>query len=268
MIKLIKDVCKPVYHFMANENYREYYRLFSKYSKKPRLYRDQVSFLNYSLEVPDVLSFIHQYKEIFIDKSYAFKSDVADPLILDCGANVGLSCLYFKKLYSQCRIKAFEADPAVYKFLKSNLISNLKGGDEVEIFNKAVWTDNKGVEFHTDGADGGTVMGKKSDNKIRIDSIRLKDLLSEQPVDFLKMDIEGAETDVLLDCDQEIQNAKNIFFEYHSFIGRDQRFDEILRMLKTNGFRYFIQSPYIVQEPFLRETVDAMDLQLNVYCTR
>ena len=46
------------------------------------------------------------------------------PRILDCGANVGLASLFFRRLYPQARITAFEADPALFAILEANLDAN------------------------------------------------------------------------------------------------------------------------------------------------
>src|SRR5688572_3562695 len=42
---------------------------------------------------------LHTYKELFEDEIYRFTAAHSSPLIIDCGANIGLSILYFKQLY-------------------------------------------------------------------------------------------------------------------------------------------------------------------------
>jgi hypothetical protein len=41
----------------------------------------------------------HSLQEIFLEETYKFTSPKPDPVIIDCGANIGLSIIYFKKLY-------------------------------------------------------------------------------------------------------------------------------------------------------------------------
>jgi predicted O-methyltransferase YrrM len=53
-------------------------------------------------------------------KIYRFNSLITKPLILDCGANVGVSVLYFKRLYPDAEIIAFEPDEDVFAILKQN----------------------------------------------------------------------------------------------------------------------------------------------------
>ena len=78
-----------------------------------------------------------------------------EPRILDCGANVGLASLYFKKRYPEARVTAFEADPAIADVLRGNLLRN--GCPDVEVVEAAVWTEEGTVEFCREGADSGTI---------------------------------------------------------------------------------------------------------------
>ena len=105
-----------------------------------------VKFLNYTFDVPDLPSFLWQFKEIFVDEIYKFNTMEKEPVIYDCGANIGMSCLYFKTLYPNCKIKAFEADPKIVQILRNNLARN-NILPNVEIINAAVWINNGGVEF-------------------------------------------------------------------------------------------------------------------------
>ena len=68
----------------------------------------------------DPLSFVFMFFDIFIKKSYEFKSKSETPVIIDCGSNIGLSVLYFKKIYPNSIIKAFEPDKEIFKILEKN----------------------------------------------------------------------------------------------------------------------------------------------------
>ncbi len=251
---------------LKNRYYREYLKLLFLYGKSPRYESRDIKFLNYNVKVVDCLSFIYQYKEIFVKKYYLFESSSRSPLIYDCGANIGISCLFFKKHFPAARIKAFEADSKIAGILGDNLQRN--GITDVDVYAKAVWTNNSGIEFYSDPADAGSLYGKG--DKIKVDSIRLKDLVEqeEDQIEFLKLDIEGAETEVIIDLGESINRIKNIFIEYHSFIDRDQRLDRILGILNRSGFRYFINSVYEKHIPFKNKINDQnpeMDLQLNIF---
>ncbi len=261
---LILNIIKEIYRYFFYKKYREFYRLHDKYARKPRyVYTKNVRFLKYIVDVPDLLSFIWQYKELYVEEIYKFSEKNKDIVILDCGANIGLSCLYFKSLFPSSTIKAFEADPEISNILEKNLNNNHV--DDIEVINKAVWINNDGIEFNSDGADGGSING--SGSKIKIESMRLKQYLNKlNHVSLLKIDIEGAEYEVLKDCSSELFRVKNIFIEYHSWNNSEQRLSEILAILEENKFRYYIEDIGKRKHPFIEKGKDLkMDLQLNIF---
>lgn len=264
MKTLLKNMIKPLYYHIKNKNEQEFNRLYDKWGGYKRYERvNGIKFLKYNFDIPDLPSFIWQFKEIFVDEIYRFNSDGQQPIIFDCGANVGTSCLYFKQLFPNAKIKAFEADPMIANILTSNLSKN--GISDIEIINKAVWIDDNGVEFGSEGADGGSI--NSVGNKIKIESIRLKDFLDkEEKIDLLKIDIEGAECQVLKDCCESLGNVQNLFVEYHSWNNENQKFSEILRIFEDNGFRYYIEDIGKRKQPFVNHAKEQnMDLQLNVF---
>ncbi len=259
-----KLLLKDFYHLWRTPQSREFLRLAWKYGDKNRYEPTKVNFLGYQFDVPDAFSFLWQFFEIFVEASYAFKSDKTMPVIYDCGANVGTSCVFFKEQYPEAKIKAFEADPAIGKLLTTNL--HRHNLTDIEIVHKAVWVHNNGIELVQEGADGASVV--LEGNKINVPSVRLAELLQNEPaIDLLKMDIEGAETKVILDCKDSLQHVQNIFVEYHSFPGQPQQLDEILGVLKESGFRVFVKNTQPRKSPFIfhnREN-NTMDLQLDIF---
>ncbi len=249
-----------------NRYYREYLKLLFRYGNSPRFESRDIKFLNYNIKVVDSLSFIYQFKEIFVKQYYLFDTTSVSPVIYDCGANIGVSCLFFKKYFPGSKITAFEADRRIAGILKDNLQSN--GVDDVVVHPQAVWINNSGLEFFPDQADAGSIYGKG--DKITVDSIKLKEVVEQEQnnIDFLKMDIEGAETAVIIDLGESITRIKNMFIEYHSFPDRDQDLNRILETLSSFGFRYFINSVYQKHIPFKNKINDQnpqMDLQLNIF---
>lgn len=262
----IKQKINDFSALLTNKYYREFILLFVKYGKKPRYEKGTIRFLDFEIDVHDYLSFIFQYKEIFVKKAYAFATNKNEPIIFDCGANIGTSCLYFKKIFPYAKIKAFEADPNLAATLKINLSKN--SAEDVEVIPKAVWINNDGVLFGPDGADGGSMFNEK--NKNRIDSIRLKDFLEkESEVDMLKMDIEGAEVDVLSDCSGSLENVRNIYVEYHRWRLQPFRLDELLTVLTKEGFSYYLEPLSKILTPLAASNnLKNSDLQFNIYASK
>lgn len=257
---------KQLINYLLGRRPSEIDRLIISAFKVPRYSPYEFVFRGMKLTVTDFLSVAYQIKEYFGDSRMNFNCDRSNPVVIDCGANVGISVLRFKQLFPSAKIVAFEPDEKVFACLKKNIAIN--NVSNVELFQKAVWVDNDGVSFGSEGADGGSVF--YAENKLLVPSIRLKDVLLQfSSIDLLKIDIEGAETDVLLDCDSELKRAKYLFVEYHSLSDQVQRLDELLNLLRANGFRYYIHSIGTVhQKPFVEIEPGNMDIQLDIHAIR
>jgi FkbM family methyltransferase len=235
-----------------------------KLLRQPRCQQGLSSLFDFPFHYVDAGTFYYGYQEIFKDEAYKFDTTTAVPYIIDCGANIGLSTVYFKKLYPPAKVVSFEADPQIFETLRKNIEINKLTG--VEPVNKAVWINNEFIEFEVEGGFSGRINKYSSErNLIKVPAIRLKDLLTEN-VDFLKLDIEGAEFEVIKDCGENLKYVKHLFIEYHSHKNESQKLGELLSMFSDNGFRYHIKEAYTVKHPFVQhEDMLGMDLQLNIY---
>jgi len=235
---------------------------YLKYStnKTPAQYNLNGQLINY-INGPELL---YSLKEIFIDEIYKIRFDKADPYIIDCGANIGLSIVYFKQNFPESKIDAFEADESNFRLLQRN-VSNLPG---VSIFNKAVWKDNTEISFASTGTlSSKIVTDPKDDSSKKIEAIRLRDYLNK-PIDLLKLDIEGAEYEVLRDCSEKLSIVKNLFIEYHGKFENSGELTEIFGLLNKIGFTYYIKEASDNHPtPFYRDKGPRQyDVQLNIFC--
>jgi FkbM family methyltransferase len=259
---------KGVHKLITNSKERKFLRLSFRYGNYDRNNPVEISFLKFKFRVPDALSFIWQFKEIFVEEYYRFETDSRAPVIFDCGANVGTSCAFFKLVYPQSRIIAIEPNPKIVEYLKRNIKDNFL--ENIEVIEKAVWINNDGIELGLDNADASSIHLEK--NKTKVKSVRLKDYLEkEKVVDMLKIDIEGAELEVLKDCRESLTNVKNIFVEFHSYRNKPQRFSEVIEVLESAGFRYFVMQAENRVSPLINhfnKSNPDMDLQLNIFAYR
>lgn len=232
----------------------------------PRYVKTSTDLPGYCLTIPDGPSFLASWEEIFEREIYAFNHANDKPRILDCGANVGVSCLYFRKRFPNARITAFEPDPEIFAYLQSNLAS--AGCLGVELIPKGVWSSNTTLRFQSEGADAGRIGNEEGKTVIEIPTVRLRDFLNKS-VDLLKIDIEGAETEVILDIAPCLGKVRNIFVEYHSFAGQPQSLGKLVQTLTDAGFRIQIHPIYYAPQPFI-EVCDhlGMDMQLNIFGSR
>ena len=235
-------------------------------SREPRYKVGSTTIFGKPFKYHDGLSFTATYKEIFQTHIYQFTPSENSRTILDCGANMGLSVLYFAQNYPGYRIIAFEPDAAIFDLLQENM--NTFGFSNVVLYNKAVWDKEETLTFFTDNGMGGRVKNSYTGQQpSTIDAIRLRNHINDD-VDFLKIDIEGAEDAVLRDCADLLSVVKNIFFEYHNDINKPQTLHELLKIVKEQGFHYYIKESYTRNRPFIdvELTCEVFDMAINVFC--
>lgn len=219
------------------------------------------------VRIEDAASFLVDVEEIFRRRVYDFVPTGASPRILDCGANIGLATIWFKLRFPAARVTAFEPDPALCEALRANVAAFAFAG--VEVRQEAVWTTASTLEFLREGAHSGRV-ARSGDGgeKVAVSAVRLRDRLTE-PVDLLKLDVEGAETEILRDCAGALGAVQALFVEYHSRADAPQSLHEVLALLAGAGFRYHVTPAQVAARPFVaRPLSQGFDLQLNVYAFR
>jgi FkbM family methyltransferase len=205
----------------------------------PRYLPGRVTIDGLDLVYDDLLSLYMEYKHIFAWGIYDFSPRGRRPRILDCGSHLGLSVLRFKRLEPACRVTAFEPDATVLGRLRQNLQQNAVV--DVEIVPAALAGARGTGHFVGDGADGGRLAGPAyaPPSACEVPTVPLADYLAE-PVDFLKMNIEGAECEVLLAAADRLHNVRQMVVEYHGFPECGQRLHEVLALLDACGFRYLV----------------------------
>jgi FkbM family methyltransferase len=252
-------------------------------------------FLGKPFKISSPYWFLQSVEEIFIHEVYKFDTEKAQPLILDCGANWGLSVIYFKLRFPNASVRAYEADKEIYAMARENI--SAFGFDKVSLYNKAVWDANCNLVFSSEGSVGGSIAdlginsttanyddapegswignyntyyGIHKTEEKQVKAVRLRDILKwYTAIDFLKIDIEGAEYKVIIDCAEELGKVDKMFVEYHSIPGQPQTLHKILEVIALSGFRYYIkEAANNFSFPFIRDRQLLYDLQLNIFCFR
>jgi len=208
--------------------------------------------------------YLHGLKEIFIDGVYNQQLP-ENAYIIDCGAHIGLSVIYLKSICPSGHIICFEPDAKNFDLLQKNISSHqLKN---IEAREEAVWVENTTLNFIQDGNMGSKIGDTKSSNSVKVKAVRLKDFLNKK-VDFLKLDIEGAEYEVLKDISGSLENIDKMFIEYHGTFEQNNELLEILDLVLKAGFKFYIkEAASVFDQPFLpKKHTGQYDLQLNMFC--
>ena len=158
--------------------------------------------------------------EIFVHAAYDFRAQGPAPRVLDCGANIGLSVLFFKARYPDARVTAWEPHPATFARLRANVEGNRLAG--VELREAAVSDEAGTMTLYADPAGpGGMVTSMHPEWGGGAGFTARRERLSDAvdgPVDFLKLDVEGAEYAVLDDlaATGALRQVRETVVEWHA----------------------------------------------------
>ena len=152
-----------------------------------------------SLRIDD--SDIRVFKQIFVDNEYDSLNlpDVAKTII-DLGANIGLSALFFIKKFPTSRIVAVEPDAVNFSIMEKNLE---KFSKSVSFLQAAIWPTDGEVSLVEEGDDhsslgawGYRTEASNGNSGLSVKAVTIPTIMKQYGMDFvdiLKVDIEGAE---------------------------------------------------------------------------
>jgi FkbM family methyltransferase len=141
------------------------------------------------------------YEQVFVKHQYAINLGEPPGTIVDCGAYVGLTAAYFATTYPEARIIAVEPDPGNFDLLRENVGPYPR----VVPVHGAVWSEETVLRVIDPGFGSWgyrTVPGRSCGSPARgeVTAQTIPQLIEEHEfdqIDILKLDIEGAETQVL-----------------------------------------------------------------------
>jgi FkbM family methyltransferase len=158
-------------------------------------------------------------------------------VVLDLGAYVGLTAIAFSKAVGKCGLViGIEPDPANFAAAEQNISrhADVHGLDNIRLFHAAVSGSNDALSFSAEGALGSaaqSIIGRGRGKSLAVNSYtldRLADVMELSRVDFVKMDIEGSEEDLLRNSERFFRRYRpKIVIEPHIVNG--ERSDEALR---------------------------------------
>jgi len=176
-------------------------------------------------------------------------------VVIDCGAFHGDFTIYAAKLVGEYgKVICFEPDAANFELLKRNIkLNNLKN---VVLVQRGVWNENTTLKFWSHGADSALAESNNVDvyqQKIKntlveeVKVVRLDDFLKKinlKNVDFIKMDIEGAEIQALAGLKETI-SKNNVHFAIASYhvVNGEQTYKELERVFKKNKYSFKTEYP-------------------------
>lgn len=185
------------------------------------------------------------YKQVYESPSYTFELDFVPNIIVDAGANIGLTSVYFANKYPNAKIISIEPEKNNFELLKKN-VSNY---ENIIALNAALWNENKEVDivdphlgswgFQVENNSGNSI---QKINTFTVDKIM--EMFDLPKINLLKIDIEGAEKEIFENPSAWINKVDVIAIELHE-------------RLKSGCNRSFYKGTdgYFAKEKVLAETV-------------
>ena len=191
-------------------------------------------------------------------------------LLIDIGAHKGESIKLFSKNFIIKKIISFEASPINFEYLKKKIKDNKQGYNNTEIVleNTALGAEDKIIEFNQFNESSSSTIkeidkeskyykrkfrlinflnNKETYQKIKIKISKLKDYIEKnniKKIDFMKIDTEGYEFEILLGLENKIKLVDIIMFEHHydNMIKKGYTFEDINKLLIKNNFNKIYKS--------------------------
>lgn len=188
----------------------------------------------FRMSYPDEATWLMQFREIFCEDCYGVRKLGRGAAVLDVGANIGTFAACVKSRRPDAAVVCVEPDVANLEYLRRNVGSFT--GPDVTIIPAAVGPRAGLGEMKGAQSDSMQVENGGAGN-VRI--VTLPEIVGGGHVDLLKMDIEGAEFEVLESVGDSLKRVARLVMEYHDYEHVPSRLVGILDVLKTGGFDRF-----------------------------
>ena len=224
-----------------------------------------------TLIVLNIFDYFHK-KKIF--RFLKIKNLANFDIFFDIGAHTGETISSFGKNLNLKVIYSFEASPISFQILNNNLkkIQSTMPNSQINIENFAVGSLSKKIKIkHFIESSSSTIKKINTSSKyfkkkkklisslnnlnyfkeIDVNQISLDEYIIQKNIkriDFLKIDTEGSEYDVIMGVTKNLKNIKLILFEHHfdDMISKEYKFSHINNLLIQNNFKqiFKIKMPF------------------------
>ncbi|WP_312076114.1 FkbM family methyltransferase [Chryseobacterium sp.] len=240
-------------------NSKRYSRLFKK---GITIINDETVKYDFTFDKKEITISMRTFKgdidifyEIFWKKAYEipFENKLKPKVIVDLGAHIGCTTINFHLSYPEAKIYSVEAAKTNFSLLDLNTFHL----PNVKIFNFAVFSEDGFINFEDNAKlSYNTKIGESGET---IKALTMQSFMTEnniKNIELLKMDIEGAEFEVLTKNNQWLHYVENIILELHPPYQIEQLEEDMLLF----GFKiHAIRDDSGLKNIFLRKVVTSHD---------
>lgn len=174
---------------------------------------------------------------------FLIQKEIQVKQMIDVGACFGEISLWFSKMLPEAKVLAIEASPNNLAILKNNLNNQLFPVENITIVEEAI-SDKSGYTQITQdlGSENSIIIDPEknltvSQNQVSVPTDTLSNIMDRfniKNVDFMKIDIEGAEP-LLYEClDKNLEKIKSIYCEF-SFKNSKEQYAQLLDLFFEKG---------------------------------
>lgn len=195
---------------------------------------------------------------VLLEREYEFVKyllkDKQHPNVLDLGANIGAFSLFVFDICASAICHSVEASADVYSILEQNCKTN--SSLNWHVHQAAVWSSNGEIWFQT-SKHISTLGAVSQQGDEVVNAITLEQLLNklQGKVDILKMDIEGAEEEVICASESLLSCVKHLIIQIHPVRINQQRVEKVLRQ----KFDFLYKVPSRSPNPVLLATCEPQE---------
>lgn len=164
---------------------------------------------------------IFVFYEIFLEHTYQLPKEWTKNIktIVDLGANIGMTTLYYYQLFPQAHFVCVEAAPINFSILEQNL-SVLSANNKLTALEGAIYNESGEVAFETEAIAWGGKINSDVQNTIttKVRAYDMPEIMQKagiEEIDILKVDIEGGEELLLGKNTEWLNTVKIIIIELH-----------------------------------------------------
>lgn len=185
----------------------------SRYRKKT--YKVKPYGYKYPIFLRGKTSDCYAFFQVITSRGYKLFADFKPEIIIDCGANIGLTTIFFKKNYPQAQIIAIEPEKSNFDLLRKNTALY----NDVICLQNGIWDKSCYLKVIDEHAEKWAFRVEESIEKTDICAISINDIIKSYNlkfIDVLKIDIEGAEKQIFTNGFKEwLPLVKVLMIELH-----------------------------------------------------
>lgn len=187
------------------------------------------------------------FREIFLLNDYAIPLPSEPHVIVDAGANVGLSTVYFRHRYPSAVIYAIEPDQKNY----AAMLQNIQHYNQVVPIESALWHRDVSLRVKNPGGHSWALEVEEcsadvpnSFKAISLETLMKRNALSH--IDLLKLDVEGSERELFsAGYEYWLPKTRTIIVETHDWL-KDGCSREVFKAISKYSFKLTIHGGMLV----------------------